>query len=348
MPDPHLGTPLGEVAENFPAPSQNLEHGSGDCTSTECGQTTCTQPLAGAEPHSTGLPPSPLDGCPTPISWQVVLREFREQIPLQTIEYASGPIHFRVWGNGPPLYFINGMGGTIDHFALLTYLLKSDFQCVIPEYPSVSTHGRRCFRLNASDLSDRVIALADHLGNRQFSLFATSLGSLVSWDLMARNQDRILRAVVAGGFAHRNLSLAERALIHVGKWLPIRLRSLPLSSLVHQGSHRPWFPPIDPTRWQYFTEIAGELPVQDLAWRGAVIRDHNLTSLLPGIRIPVLVLQGEGDGLVTGKCRDVLLQNLPHAQHEMLANSGHLPHITHPHRLGKSIRNFLTTGKPAS
>lgn len=295
-----------------------------------------------AEPLTPPSPPrSPLDGCPIPISWEVVLREFRETAPLQSIHHPTGPIEFRAWGNGPPVYFFNGLGGVSDHFALLTHLMRDQFRCVVVEFPGVKQIGDRCFSLKLDDLSNRAVALADHFGDRNFYLFATSLGSLVSWNLLSRFPDRVNKVVITGGFAHRSLSLAERFLIQAGRFLPLRLRSLPLAKTVHQATFSPWFPPNDPTRWKFFADPAEEVPVRDLAWRGKLIRDNDLTNLLSKIETPVLLIQGEGDGIVSGKCRDVLHANLPHSQIEMMANTGHLPHITHPHRLGKSIRNFF-------
>ncbi|MCA9093689.1 MAG: alpha/beta hydrolase [Planctomycetaceae bacterium] len=330
------GTKDEKIAPNSPEttspPADSTPNRTVDETSAGSAATPATAPSP---------PRSPLDGCPVPISWQVVLREFREQAPLQSIPHPTGPIEYRAWGNGPPIYLLNGMGGTLDHFALVTHLLRDQFRCVIPEYPSVSQLGGRCFSLTLDDLSNRAVALADHLEDQQFNLFATSLGSLVSWNLMSRFPNRVIKAVIAGGFSHRVLSPAERFLVRLGRFLPIHVHSLPLAKLVHQATHRPWFPPTDPTRWNYFSDIAGSVPVRDLAWRGKLIRDNDLTNLLPGINMPVLLIQGEGDGRISNKCRDVLHANLPHSQVEMMANTGHLPHITHPHRLGKSIRNFF-------
>lgn len=320
---------------------ENLSPATVSCSNPDAGEPCCGSESLPEAAQSSPQTRSPLDGCPVPIPWQVVLKEFQEKAPLQRLQHPTGPIEYRVWGNGPPIYFLNGMGGAIDHFALLTHLLRENFRCVIPEFPSVQQVGSDCFSMTLNDLSNRMIALANHLGDSQFYLYATSFGSLVSWDLLSRNPNRVIKTVIAGGFAHRSLSFFERFLIQLGGFLPGRVRSLPLGKLVRQATHRPWFPPVDPTRWNFFTDFEDEIPVRDLAWRGKLIRDSNLTNLLSQIETPILLLQGEGDGVVSDKCREVLSRNLLHAEVEMVANTGHLPHITHPHRLGKSIRNFF-------
>ncbi len=335
-------TPPGTQAEKIDRNSPEFGSSAADPPANRgAGEACCSADSTPSPTQKNDSPRSPLDGCPVPVSWQAVLGEFREKAPLQSISHPTGPIEYRVWGQGPPVYFLNGMGGTVDHFALLAHLLRDQFRCVIPEYPTVKQIGSRCFSLTLDDLSDRMLALADHLGDRQFQLFATSLGSLIGWNLMSRYPGRVTKAVIAGGFAQRHLSPVERFLIRLGRTLPVRLHAFPFVRTVHQATHRPWFPPVDPTRWNFFSDIAGNVPVRDLAWRGKLIRDNDLTSLLRKIETPMLLIQGEGDGRVSNKCRDVLHANLPHSEIEMMANAGHLPHITHPHRLGKSIRNFF-------
>lgn len=332
----------GTRAEKNSLNSPETSTPDADSCSHRAPEEHCCSPEASQTPSRLSVPArSPLDGCPVPIPWQAVLQEFQEQAPLQTLQHSTGTIEYRVWGNGPPIYFLNGMGGVSDHFALLAHLLRENFRCVIPEFPSVRHIGSNCFSLTLKDLSDRMISLAGHLGDKEFYLFATSFGSLVAWDLLARDPDRVIKTVIAGGFAHRSLSFFERFLIQLGGFLPGRVRSLPLGKFVRQATHRHWFPPTDPTRWNFFTDFEDEVPVRDLAWKGKLIRDSNLTNLLQQIETPVLLLQGEGDGLVSDKCREVLSRNLPHSETEMVANTGHLPHVTHPHRLGKTIRNFF-------
>ncbi len=285
--------------------------------------------------------PGPLDGCPTPLAWQQVLTAFREQSTPFEVRRHGYTLRGRTLGNGPPLYLLCGMGGTSDSFCLLAYLLRDLFRCVVFDYPGTlePIHPNRY--VTCESLRDDLLAVADQQGDTQFSLFATSFGSLVALETMLAVPDRVTRAVLQGAFARRRLSFAERTLVRLGGFLPGRLKSLPGNKTVHEQNHRRWFPPLDLTRWQFFSDDAGQVPIRSMARRGAIIRETDLRSKLDRIQQPILLIQSEGDGLVTRDCHEALLKGLPHAEAVWMHSSGHLPHLTSPHRLAKFLRDFL-------
>jgi pimeloyl-ACP methyl ester carboxylesterase len=291
--------------------------------------------------------PGPLDGCPTPLGWKQVLETFHEQSTAWEVPRSNYTLRGRTWGNGPPLYLLCGMGGTSDSFCLLVYLLRDLFRCVVFDYPGTRDATSAGSNSKLESLRDDLLAIADFHGDRHFDLFATSFGSLVALETLLIAPDRVGHAVIQGGFCHRNLSFAERAIVRVGSLLPGRLRSLPGSKLVQEQNHRRWFPSLDPSRWQFFVDDAGQVSNATLAWRGALIRDTDLRSVLTLIQQPVLLIQCEGDGLVSRNCYDELAQGLPNAKTEWMHSAGHVPHLTNPHRLAKSIRDFLLPRPPA-
>lgn len=285
--------------------------------------------------------PGPLDGCPTPLAWQQVLAAFHEQSSTFEVQRPGYQLRGRVLGNGPPLYFLCGMGGTSDSFCLVAYLLRDLFRCVVFDYPGTFEAFHPSRSITRESLRDDLLAVADLQGDTQFSLFATSFGTLVALEAMLAAPHRITRTVLQGAFARRQLSFAERALVRLGSFLPGRLKSLPCSKAVQEQNHRRWFPPQDATRWQFFTDDAGQVPNQTMARRGAIIRDTDLRPRLGQIQQPTLLIQSEGDGLVTRDCHEALAKGLPHAEVAWMHSAGHLPQLTSPHRMAKFLRDFL-------
>lgn len=294
-------------------------------------------------PGVSAVRPGPLDGCPTPLAWQQVLTAFREQTTAIELPRKGYTLQARTWGEGPPLYFLCGMGGTAETFCLVTYLLRDLFRCVVFDYPGTREVG--C-RVTLPSLRDDLLALADQQGDREFNLFATSFGGLVALETLLTAPERVSRAVLQGAFAYRHLSSAERLLVRLGGILPGRIQSLPGTRAIQEQNHRRWFPNLDASRWQFFLEDAGQIPARSLARRGAIIRDTDFRPQLARISQPVLLIQSEGDGLVTRECHEALVQGLPQGQGTWMHSSGHLPHLTSPHRLAKLLRDFLLP-KPA-
>src|SRR5580704_562527 len=73
-------------------------------------------------------------GCPPPLEWQEVLREFHRQADAWYLDRSRYRISGRTIGSGPPLYFLNGFSGTHDLYALLVWLLRDRFRCVLFDY----------------------------------------------------------------------------------------------------------------------------------------------------------------------------------------------------------------------
>lgn len=290
-------------------------------------------------PHAatwSQLPP----GCPTPIEWQDVLRDFHKQADAWYLDRPGYRLSGRTWGEGPPLYFLNGIGGDLELFALLVFLLKDQFRCVLYNYPGTDKR----IRLKGVSLRDFAAdfwAVADQCGDAAPFLFGTSFGGLVGLETLLARPGRIPRAILQGGFAHRKLSVFERLLIRVCRFHRGRMRNLPLHQLIQKQSHFPWFPKVDSTRWEFFNEVSGRVPVATVAHSAGLIRDADLRPVLAGIQTPILLVRTEGDGAVPAECQEILERGLPNGRIEWIHSAGHLPYLTHPHRMAKIVREFL-------
>jgi 3-oxoadipate enol-lactonase len=278
------------------------------------------------------------------MAWHEVLRQFHAEALAWTLDRGRYQLRCRSWGTGPALYFLNGLGGNFELFALTLYLLHDSFRCVIYDYPGTSCDDLRRPTLRFDDFIADLFAVADHAGDRRFHLFGTSFGGLLGLGAMLAGPDRIERTVLQGAFAHRRLSVSERMLIRICRWHPGRLCHVPLRELIQRQNHLRWFPPFDHSRWQFFLDVAGSVPVSTLAERAAVVRDTDLRSRLAEVRQSVLLIRTEFEAAVPGSCHAVLTDQLPNARCEELAGTGHLPYLTHPHRLVKLIHPFLLGG----
>jgi pimeloyl-ACP methyl ester carboxylesterase len=289
-------------------------------------------------------PGGPKEGCPPPLGWAEVLESFRSQSRTWQIERGDAILTGRTFGEGRPLYFLNGIAGTHELFCLLAWLLQEDFRCVLFDYP-IAGRNRPRTPLSIDGLVADLLAIADAQGDRSFSLFATSFGSTVALQGLAGYPDRIERAVIQGGFAYRRLSRLERMLCRVGRLLPGRAADLPFREVIHQVNHRRSFPPFDSTRWSFFVEDAGRTSVRDLAERASVVATFDFRPRLAEIEQPVLLIQAENEGLVSAGCHLDLERGLRNVKIEFLHTSGHLCYLTHPHRVAKLMRSFFGIGE---
>lgn len=273
------------------------------------------------------------EACPTPLGWKQVLRKVHEESQEWELERNGTLIRGRTFGNGPPLYFINGLGGTSDLFLLTAWLLRDDFRCVVFDY------SRGCNSLDR--MTEDLFAIADAQGDQRFSLYATSFGCLVGLKAMLQFPERVESSVLQGGFAYRKLSLFETMLARLNCFAPGTFRRVPFRKKIQLWNHRRWFPPFDQSRWQFFVDNTGELPISLLARRAVIVGQSDLRSQLSAIKQPVLLIRSEGEGMVAEECHRELEAGLSISETELMKSTGHIPYLTHPHRLVKLIRPFL-------
>jgi pimeloyl-ACP methyl ester carboxylesterase len=325
--------------------------------SPEVATVTGSSPVPHSIPVNAALIPEnvPLDAsgapageaCPPPLVWQEVLNAYRADSQPWEVDRGSRTIVGRVWGQGPPLYLLNGFVATAEMYALLVYLLRDTFRCVV-----FDTFNRPAHRSRPSiqDQSEDVLAVADHHGDASIRLFAASSSSPVAIRTALDHPDRVSGMILQHGFARRRLSFVERLLAGVYQNSGRSLGTLRWRRRVQEMNHRRWFPPFDGTRFEFLLETTGGIPLRDLAQTARAVHAVDLTSDLPRVACPVLLLRTEGQGVLEAVGHEQLEKHLPHVKSEWMHSTGLHPCLTHPHRVAKLLKTFLLeqpTGSPA-
>lgn len=299
------------------------------------------------EPHpdsvseqQTPEPETP-EPCPTPLSTAEVFESFEREAEAWEIAGPVGAIRGHTLGQGPPLYFLNGLEGTRDLFCLLAWLLREEFRCVLYDATldagALDSVGGDVARL--PDVQ-QLLAVADSQGDEEILVYGSGFGGWVALGGMLAAKERIRGAILQGAYARRKFKLLEKLLLFFAKRSRRTLKEVPGWQAIFLQNHRPWFPPFDELRLALFHQIAGNIPVRELANRLRQLRGVQLDQRLGEITQPVLLLQSEGEGKLLQQRQRELQQALPNVQTEWLQNSGLVPHWTHPHRVAKLIRQF--------
>ncbi len=306
-----------------------------------------TSPLAAnpLEAHTTGPQTAVTsEGCPTPLDWQQVVASYRVEGEHQRVETRTGPIDLVRFGSGPPLLLLNGFLGNHELFALLAWLLRDEHETIVIDWPVAGRRERGQPHRRLVQLANQLIDVADELGHQQWAVHASSFGCLVALQAMLDHPDRIVRASLQGAFAQRRFSAVERGLMWAARYSGRRLGDYRTARLIQQQNQRSWFPPFDVTRWDFYSQHIGRTPLRDLAERASLAGGVDLTERMAEINKPLLFISCEGDGRLSTTAQRTLAQRIPHSRVESLDNCGSIPHITHPHRLAKLLRQFRDGG----
>lgn len=286
--------------------------------------------------NAEGVPSG--EACPPPLVWQEVLAAFRNDSQPWQVEQGSRRLQGRTWGDGPPLYLLPGFVATGELFALMIYLLRDQYRCIIYDTTS-RPRARR--RPGIEDYAADLQAAMDYHGDPSAHVFAANLGSAAALQTARDCPDRIRSLVCLHGLTNRRLSWTEWLLASACLWTSRPLAALPGRRSIQESNHRRWFPPFDGTRFEFLVDSTGQIPLRDLAFKALAIHRAAAPDL-QDLRIPILLIRTEGQGSREADSHDALQKQLPGAATEWLHSTGLHPYLTHPHRLAKLIKGFCT------
>ncbi len=284
------------------------------------------------------LPPAG-EACPPPLAWQEVLNAYRADSRPWELDRGPRRLTGRTWGEGPPLYLLNGFVASTELYALLIYLLRDSFRCVV--FDTAATPGSRRSQPMVSDFAADVMAVADFHGDASLKLFAPTFGAVIALQAALDQPERVAGLALQHGFARRRLAWSERLLVGWCRGSRRSLATLPWRRRVQEFNHRRWFPPFDGTRFEFLVESTGAIPLADLAQKALAMHSVNLGDRLKEVRCPVLLLRTEGQGRLETAAHEILERGLPNARAEWLHSTGLHPYLTHPHRVAKLLKSFF-------
>ncbi len=274
--------------------------------------------------------------CPTPLEWHDILSRFIQEADHWYLETSAGQILGRTWGQGPTLYFQNGLSGTHELYSLIVWLLRENYRCVLFDYPDSPTVSHE----SLADLLPEVIRL--HQDDGPIKLITRDFGLQVAQYCSMRHPGLLGSLICQTPHLEFPLTRSEQSLSKLGKNIPGKLKRVPGRRLIQERIHRSWFPPYDPSRFDFYLDNTGEQSTRAFAQR--FLLNGSPPPDWPTKSQPerMLIIRAEGESPAQTKAADKLSHTVSQAQTEWLHTSGQLAFLTHPHRLGKLINEFLT------
>ncbi len=284
------------------------------------------------------VPDAPLpEPCPTPLNWVDVVTAIESECQPISVQLESGEMLATVYGSGPPLYFLGGATGSARLFDLTAYLLREEYTCVMVAAATWTAQPRALLEQTA----EAICRLANSLGHAQFDLYAAGFGCHVALTLLKHHAERVGHVLLQGPVLRQPTLARERFLHRLGQRLTRPMSTLPGWLRVQEQNHSGYFPPFDPTRYQFLLDELGATPVGQVSHRLIAASQADWSEVVPEIKSPVMVIRCEGEGLALAKLSEEFTLCLPDCPWESMHSAGHYPYLTHPNRLVKTIKQFL-------
>jgi len=226
-------------------------------------------------------------------------------------------------GSGPAVLVLHGGGGP-QTVAGFVEALSARARVIAPVHPGFAGTPRPDAFDSIEQLADAYAALLDRLELVDVLVVGFSIGGWIANALALRAPPRLRGLVLVNG---AGIVVDGEPCADVFSLTPAQLSALSLHDPARFG--------IDPSRLtdEQKAGMAANMRTLAVYGRARDMGDPALRARLAEVRVPVLVVWGESDRVVTPAYGRAVAASFPQARLEVLAECGHMPQIEQPARL---------------
>jgi pimeloyl-ACP methyl ester esterase len=256
-------------------------------------------------------------------------------------------IHFESVGTGPPLVFIHGWSMSGSVWRLLQRKLSPGYRFITVDLRGHGGSSAAVSGYGMDDFSSDIKKLFEALELENATLVGWSLGALVSIAAGAALQERLTSLVLVSGTPKFTISEDYPCGLSSTepRGLSLRLKRNPQKAL--ENFFRSMFTreELADNRYDQMSEeitASGKSPGENAAILSLkTLAAADLRTLLPGIKVPVLLLHGSRDTICLPDASRYMANRIPDSTLVIVEGAGHAPMLSKPTELAQEMGRFL-------
>lgn len=246
--------------------------------------------------------------------------------------------------NPPPVLLLHGYTDSAHSFALMQPHLPGWMRAAVPDQRGHGDAEQMPHGYTPADFAEDALDVLDGIGPEPAVVVGHSMGSLVALSLALAHPTRVAGLVLVGALA----APAQNAVVQELAGPVMRLAD-PLDPAFVEAFQRSTVARPVPEAFMA-TVVRQSLKVPAFVWRQALrgMLDVDLRPRLHEIGVPVLLLWGDRDAIVSRAEQEEMAARIQGARLEVLAGTGHAPHWEEPERVAAAIAAFAQGIMPNS
>ena len=252
-------------------------------------------------------------------------------------------LHYEIYGEGFPLLFIGGLGGTTWTWSGQIPFFKNHYRCILFDNRGAGLSGKPPGPYSIAGMAEDALHLLDGLMVEKAFVFSVSMGGMIAIELAAIASSRLCAMLLgcthAGGKAHISPSPQTVAMLMDNAGLSREELLWKQTPLFFSKRFRTQN--LKAIKDQYRMQLLA--PVQPGYAFNAQLRAIPLfdcTDALGHITAPALVVTGTEDVLVPAANATYLARHLPNAELIEIPGAGHALHVECRDFLNRSAHDF--------
>ncbi len=247
-------------------------------------------------------------------------------------------IHYRLFGSGPLVVLLHGLGSSGADWYAVIHDLQNDFRLLLIDLRGFGSSSlARSGDYRIARMADDVVQLFNHTGLQSAHVVGLSLGGCVALQLAISAPQLVDHLVLVNTFAR--MRTAGSLMSKLKRFWAARSIDTLAAFVAGQHFHDPATRAVAEERLRQ-----NDLGVIHRAmW--AIMR-FNVLPQLPRIQQPTLLLIGDRDHTVPQSCVRDLQTGIPHARTQVIADAGHALPYDQPDAFIEALRTFLAPAAP--
>jgi pimeloyl-ACP methyl ester carboxylesterase len=265
---------------------------------------------------------------------------------MQRISITNVDLAYIDRGDGPPVVFLHGF--PLDHTMWSSQIaaLESTFRVIAPDLrgfgQSPLGNADPGQGISMEEYAEDVAQLLDALSIRQpIVLAGFSMGGYIAWQFVLKHADRVRALVQCDTKSTADTDDARETRLrmadNVAEWGSARIAEMTGPKLLASSSFEMKRPVVQAVR----DVIERTSPAAIAAAQRGMARRPDVTSLLPLIKVPTLVVVGAEDVISPPQEMQQIASAIPNAQFVEIPNAGHMTTMENPDAVNVSIKSFL-------
>ena len=257
---------------------------------------------------------------------------------LKYLSYRQGQIAYRETGTGQTLFFLHGMNGNSKSWENLFYSLSSSFRVVAWDAPSFG--GSDVFGDNIEEYKNAAKALIETLKLKKIILIGHSMGGLIASQLAYDNDVSVSGLILSSTHLGFGCKKGEPLMERYANRLKTFSTKLSDIDYAMERAQRNTPEGTSQSVTKFLANVALDIRKESIRDGGRMSQETDNTNICKDLKVPVLILSGGKDTVISTEMYASLIAALPRAHKVVFPKAGHASFAEYPDQFNYQVIEF--------
>ena len=257
---------------------------------------------------------------------------------LKYLSYRQGQIAYRETGTGQTLFFLHGMNGNSKSWENLFCFLSPSFRVIAWDAPSFG--GSDVFGDNIEEYKNAAKALIETLKLKKIILIGHSMGGLIASQLAYDNDVSVSGLILSSTHLGFGCKKGEPLMERYANRLKTFSTKLSDIDYAMERAQRNTPEGTSESVIKFLANVALDIRKESIRDGGRMSQETDNTNICKDLKVPVLILSGGKDTVISTEMHASLIAALPRAHKVVFPKAGHASFAEYPDQFNYQVTEF--------